>query len=106
MRPWLRVVLMGVFASALLALMPYVISPANAQNEVNLNSSKVQVVHNASPNTDVLNMSLNVTKDGDFFGDCEGGRDGLLETGVHIAVSSGSVAASGDLPLSAESGLL
>ena len=83
---------MGVFASALLALLPYVISPANAQNEVNLNSSKVQVVHNTSANTDVLNMSLNLTDGGDFFGDCEGGRDDLLETGVHIAVSRSSCA--------------
>jgi len=78
---------MGAFASALLGLLPYAIAPANAQNEINLNSSTVQVVHNVAANTDVLNMSLNVTSDGDF-GDCEGGADDLLETGVRVSVSS------------------
>lgn len=91
MRQWVRVTLMGAFASALLGLLPYAIAPANAQNEINLNSSTVQVVHNVAANTDVLNMSLNVTSDGDF-GDCEGGADDLLETGVHVSVSSFSCA--------------
>ncbi len=85
MRQWLRVGLMGIFASALLGLLPYAIAPANAQNEINLNSSNVQVVHNGL-NNDVLNMSLNVTSAGDS-GSCEGGDDDLLETGVHVSVS-------------------
>jgi len=80
---------MGAFASALLGLLPYAISPANAQTEIHLNSSNVQVVHNTPANTDVLNMSLNVESDGDS-GDCEGGADDLLETGVHIGVSPGT----------------
>ena len=93
MRQWLRVSLVGAFASALFGLLPNLISPAHAQNEVVLNSSTVQVVHNTPANTDVLNMSLNVTDDGDFGGDCEGGRDDLLETGLHnISVSFQSCA--------------
>ena len=86
MRQWLRVVLMGAFASALLGFLPYLISPAHAQNENVLNSSTVQVVHNTPASTDVLNLSLNVTNIGDG-GDCEVGADDLLETGVHISVS-------------------
>ena len=85
MRQWLRVVLMGVSASALLGLLPNLISPARAQNEINLNSSNVQIVH-VGLNNDVINMSLNVTSAGDS-GDCEGGDDDLLETGVHVSVS-------------------
>ncbi len=88
MRQWLRVVLMGAFASALLGFLPYLTSPAHAQSEINLNSSTVQVVHNAT-NTDVLNMSLNVESDGDGGLDpCESEADDLLETGVHVSVSS------------------
>ena len=87
MRQSLRVVLMGAFASALLGFLPYLTSPAHAQQEIHLNSSTVQVVHNA-PNTDVLNMSLKVENDGDGGLDpCESEADDLLETGVHLSVS-------------------
>jgi hypothetical protein len=89
MRQWLRVVLTGAFASALLGFLPYLTSPAHAQNEIVLNSSTVQVVHNTPSNTDVLNLSLNVTSDGDS-GDCDAEADDLLETGVHISVSQQS----------------
>ena len=88
MRQWFRVVLMGVSASALLGLLPNLISPAHANppvNEIKLNSSNVQIVH-VGLNNDVINMSLNVTSAGDS-GDCEGGDDDLLETGVHVSVS-------------------
>jgi len=91
MGQWLRIVLMGAFASALLGFLPYLTSPALAQNEINLNSSNVQVVHNAAANSDVLNMSLNVESDGDGGLDpCESQADDLLETGVHVSVFSGS----------------
>jgi hypothetical protein len=89
MRQWLRVVLMGAFASALLGFLPYLTSPAHAQAENVLNSSTVQVVHNTPANTDVLNLSLNVTNIGDS-GSCDGETDDLLETGVHVSVFSGS----------------
>src|SRR6267142_3637844 len=87
MGQWVRVTLMGAFASALLGLLPYAISPANAQTEIHLNSSNVQVVHNTPANTDVLNMSLNVENDGDGLGSCDNEADDLLETGVHVSVS-------------------
>src|SRR4029077_5680994 len=91
MGQWLRIVLMGAFASALLGFLPCLTSPALAQNEINLNSSNVQVVHNAAANSDVLNMSLNVESDGDGGLDpCESQADDLLETGVHVSVFSGS----------------
>jgi hypothetical protein len=79
---------MGASASALLGLLPNLISPAHANppvNEIKLNSSNVQIVH-VGLNNDVINMSLNVTSTGDS-GDCEGGDDDLLETGVHVSVS-------------------
>src|ERR1700674_3226492 len=87
MRQWLRVVLSGASVWALMALLPYAISPAHAQNEIHLNSSNVQVVKNPIPFTDVLNMSLNVTDDGDGdpFDPCDVEKDDLLETGVHIS---------------------
>jgi hypothetical protein len=78
---------MGAFASALLGLLPYAISPAHA-SEINVNSSNVQVVHNNIFNTDTLNMSLNLENDGDGGLDpCDSEKDDLLETGVHISVS-------------------
>ena len=89
MRKWLRVALTGASVWALMALLPFAISPAHAQAENVLNSSTVQVVHNTPANTDVLNLALNVTNDGDT-GDCDGGADDLLETGVHISVSQQS----------------
>ena len=86
-RQLVRVVLTGTFAWALLALSPYAISPAHAQQEIHLNSSNVQVVHNTGTNKDILNMTLNVESDGDGSGDpCDGGDDDLLETGVEVAV--------------------
>jgi hypothetical protein len=87
MGKWLRVALTGASVWALMALLPFAMSPAHAQAENILNSSTVQVVHNTPGNTDVLNLALNVTNIGDT-GDCEGGLDDLLETGVHISVSS------------------
>jgi hypothetical protein len=85
---------MGAFASALLGLLPYAISPAHAQSEIHLNSSNIQVVHNIVLTfADTLNMSLNVENDGDGGLDpCDVGGDDLLETGVHISVSRFSCA--------------
>src|ERR1700682_3887392 len=86
-----RITVVGTFAGALMVLSPYSTPPAHAlapSNEINLNSSKVQVVHNTPANTDVLNMSLNVESDGDSGSDpCGGEQDDLLETGVHVSVS-------------------
>ena len=84
-----RVTLLGAFAGALLIVSPYSISPAHAGpavSEIILNSSNVQVVHNPSPNTDVLNMSLNVTNNGDA-GSCDSEQDDFLETGLFVVVS-------------------
>ena len=86
MRPRSRVLLTGGSVCALIALLPFAISPVHAQNEICLNSSTVQVVHNAPANSDVLNLSLNVTSNGDT-GSCDGEADDLLEDGVHVSVS-------------------
>ena len=91
MTPPLRVLVTGAWVWALMALLPFAMSPAHAQNEILLNSSTVQVVHNAPANTDVLNMSLNVTNTGDA-GSCDNESDDLLETGVHVSVSKLSCA--------------
>jgi hypothetical protein len=88
----LRVTLLGALAGALLILSPYSTLPADAgpiAAEINLNSSTLQVVHNTPANTDVLNMSLNVTNIGDSgTGDCNSEGNDLLETGVGVKVSS------------------
>lgn len=89
MRQLIRVVLTGASVWALMALLPFAILPAHAQAENVLNSSTVQVVHNTPGNTDVLNLSLNVTNNGDI-GSCDGESDDLLETGVHISLWGGS----------------
>jgi hypothetical protein len=46
-------------------------------------------VHNTPAGTDVLNMSINVTSDGEL-GGCEGEDDALLESGVNVGVFGGS----------------
>src|SRR6266850_6945043 len=87
-----RPLLGAAVALALLSLSPRAVSPAHAAvaaSEINLNSSNVQVVHNTPANTDVLNLSLNVTSDGEL-GGCEGEDDDLLESGVTVGVFGGS----------------
>jgi hypothetical protein len=94
MRLSLRTILLGGFASALLVLAPYSTPPAHAiPAEVQLNASNVQVVQNPGQ-TDVLNMSLIVTDrgDGPIEDLCDGEKDDLLETGVHVGVYVGTCA--------------
>jgi hypothetical protein len=79
-------------AFALVGLAPHAVLPAYASvQEIILNSSTVQIVHNPSPDTDVLNLSLDVTNDGDA-GSCDGEADDLLEGGVAIGVAEPSCA--------------
>jgi hypothetical protein len=95
MKASLRVTLLGAFAGALLILSPYSALPAHANvpAEIILNSSNVQVVHNTPSNTDVLNMSLNVTNIGDSgTGDCNSGLNDPLESLMIVAVSRFSCA--------------
>ncbi len=92
MKQLVRVVFTGTFAWGLLALFPCATSPAHAWlTEIELNSSTVQVIHNTGTNKDVLNMTLNVTNEGDPVvgpaeDPCDDEKDDLLETGVHVAV--------------------
>ena len=86
-----RITLAGAFTWAFLILSPYSTPPAQALitvTEIILNSSNVQVVHNPTPGTDVLNMSLNVTDDGEG-GGCEGGADDFIATGFSVLVLKG-----------------
>jgi hypothetical protein len=84
-----RIILLGVFAWALLAISPFAVSHADGlANEIILNSSTVQVVHNPTPNTDVLNMSLNVTDQGEL-GGCESGADDFIATGFTVTLFKG-----------------
>jgi hypothetical protein len=90
MKASVGITLAGAFVTALLVLSPYSTSPAHAGpvvSEIVLNSSTVQIIHNSIPDTDVLNMSLDVTNHGDA-GSCDGGLDDFLASGVFIAVSS------------------
>ena len=92
MKQSVRPVLAAAVAFALLGLAPRAVLPAYAKfQEIILNSSTVQIVHNPSPNTDVLNLSLDVTSDGDA-GSCDGGADDLLEGGVAIGAAEPSCA--------------
>jgi len=92
MKASLQVTLLGPLAGALLILSPFSTLPADAgpvATEIHLNSSTVQVVHNTPANTDVLNMSLNVTSDGEA-GSCDGGADDFIATGWSVLVLKGS----------------
>ena len=92
MKQSVRPVLTAAVAFALLGLAPRAVLPAYATvQEIILNSSTVQIVHNPSIGTDVLNISLDVTSDGDA-GSCDGGKDDLLEGGVAIGVAEPSCA--------------
>ena len=89
MKASLRITLLGALAWALMVLLPTPTPTVHAgpvANEINLNSSNVQVVHNTPANTDVLNMSLNVESSGDG-GSCDSEQDDLLETGYFVGVS-------------------
>ena len=89
MKLTLRVPLLVALAWTFMVLSPCAVSPAHAilnSLELHLNSSIVQIVHNPNPNTDVLNLSINVESDGEA-GSCAGGTEDLLESGVRIAVS-------------------
>src|SRR6266481_3837546 len=89
MRSLVRFTLIEAFASALLALSSFSESHADGVlDEIQLNSSTVQVVHNTTANTDVLNMSLNVTDLGEF-GGCEGGDDDFIATGFSVTLFKG-----------------
>jgi hypothetical protein len=92
MKPSLRIISLAALAWLLLVLLPYRTPLADAGYEMVLNSSNVQVVHNAPANSDVLNLSLNVTNIGEGGGACDGDgeSDDLLETGVHVAVYQGT----------------
>src|SRR6266481_9330084 len=96
MKASVRITLIGALSSALMVWSPYSTSPAHAgpaATEIILNSSNVQVVHNPTPNTDVLNMSMNVTNTGDFgTGDCNSGLNDPLESLFIVAVSQFSCA--------------
>ena len=94
MKQSVRPLLGAAVALTLLSLSPLAVSPARATvSEVQLNSSNIQVVHNPSPNTDVLNMSLNVTNRGDFgTGDCNSGLNDPLESRIFVGVSHFSCA--------------
>jgi hypothetical protein len=94
MKHLVRPFLMAAVALTLFGMSSLAVSQANATvSEVNLNSSTVQVVHNSAPNSDVLNMSLNVTNNGDNgTGDCNGGLNDFLEAGFLVAVSRFSCA--------------
>ena len=89
MKPLLRIMLLAAFASAMLGLSPFAVSHADGViNEIILNSSTIQVVHNPTPNTDVLNMSLNVSDQGES--GCEGGADDFIATGFDVTLFKGS----------------
>ena len=89
MKASIRITLFAAVASTLLGLSPFAVARADGVlNEIQLHSSTVQVVHNPTPNTDVLNMSLNVTDLGEL-GGCEGGADDFIATGFTVTLFKG-----------------
>jgi hypothetical protein len=89
MKASVRITLFAAVASTLLGISHLAVAHADGViGEIELNSATVQVVHNPTPNTDVLNMSLNVTDQGE--GGCEGGADDFIATGFTVTLFKGS----------------
>jgi hypothetical protein len=74
--------------AAVLSLAPLAVSPAQAQirlQEIVLNADRVQIVHSSVSNSDFTNFNITFTSFGE--GDCDGGDDDAIATGVEVAFS-------------------
>jgi hypothetical protein len=83
----LRGLLMGSLGVAVLSLSPQAVSQAQAfpLQEIVLNAHRVQIVHNGGGTSDSTNFNITFTNNGE--GDCDGGDDDAIVSGIEVAFS-------------------
>ncbi|MFZ2063054.1 MAG: hypothetical protein WAU82_18755 [Candidatus Binatus sp.] len=83
----LRGLLIGSLGAAVLGLSPQAVSQAQAVTlqEIVLNADRVQIVHNGGGTSDSTNFNITFTNFGE--GDCDGGEDDAIASGVEVALS-------------------
>jgi hypothetical protein len=92
MKSWLRGLLIGSISAAALSLLPFAVSTARAQDfgEVELDAEKIQVVHAPGISADSTNINIAFTSFGE--GDCDGGDDDAIASGIQVSLAPGSCA--------------
>ncbi len=85
----LRHLFIGSMGAVALVLSPLAISALHADDqEIELGSERVQVVHTGGDNTDYTNFNITFTNFGE--GDCDGGEDDAIASGIEVALAPGS----------------
>ena len=85
----LRGILIASLGAVALSLSPLAISAAHADSqEIDLNSDRVQIVHSGGDSTDFTNFNITFTNFGE--GDCDGGADDAIASGIEVALTPGS----------------
>jgi hypothetical protein len=85
-----RGILIASLGAVALSLSPLAISAAQAitTQEIVLNGDRVQIVHSGGDNTDYTNFNITFTNYGE--GDCDGGADDAIASGIEVALAPGS----------------
>jgi hypothetical protein len=85
----LRGILTVSLGAVALSLPLLAISAAHAdEQEIDLNSDRVQIVHSGGSNRDSTNFNITFTNYGE--GDCDGGEDDAIASGIEVALTPGS----------------
>lgn len=86
----LQGLVIGSLGAAALSLSPLLVSPAQAiiTQEIVLTAHRVQIVHSGGTDTDSTNFNLTFTNFGE--GDCDGGEDDAIASGIEVALSPNS----------------
>src|SRR5579863_7294006 len=84
----LRGLLIGSLGAAALTLSPLALSAVRAdEQEIDLINDRVQVVHTGGDQTDFTNFNITFTSFGE--GDCDGGQDDAIASGIDVALAPG-----------------
>ena len=86
----LRSILIASFGAVALSLSPLASIRGTCQDsqEIDLNSDRVQIVHSGGYNTDSTKFNITFTNFGE--GDCDGGADDAIASGIEVALTPGS----------------
>ncbi|MGC1190916.1 MAG: hypothetical protein WA861_10025 [Candidatus Binatus sp.] len=90
MKSSLRGILIASLGAVALSLSPLASSVVHAQDsqEIDLNSDRVQIVHSGGYDTDYTNFNITFTNYGE--GDCDGGADDAIASGIEVALAPGA----------------
>src|SRR5258708_5532211 len=83
----LRGLLIGSLGAAALSFAPQAVAQAQAGilQEITLDGHRVQIVHNGGGTSDSTNFNITFTNNGE--GDCDGGEDDAIASGIEVALS-------------------